>query len=1141
MPITAENFEKAQSILDAAKAGHKISPDKLAKLQADMDAFNQSYSPPTESYQPANTAVGGYQYEPSEEDFRSAFKNRDLRAQLGYGDEYGEESVGQSTVRDAIPGLAPKRSIEKLDKNSDEYKAYAQYAWEQAQKKDPSLKRYEDLSLLKNPFHKTIGAAVSLPAAAIGADKTLTGGIGKRSAIKMAGQGSRHAGASQTFVSPGEGTAEPQRNEARSQALENTLDTIERVSPGGVTAGQVGAYLAPFAPANIAARAIPEALGYEAAGGLTKAAIGGLTGGTVSAGEGAVQDVAENPEISGSEMFSRFLPRFGTGALMGSAGDLLSQATGKVAKSIQQDPRMRPGKMLKEGGGGFHFVKGVEAPTSVHENIAKGNVLGDPAWPTAIAANKVAPELQKSVTSQEHSAYKQVSDEIEAYKKSPEGKRKISAKPIVKNILDMFRSGSFEGPVTGDILHANQSAVKTFKEALTASSEVAHMNPGEAALYAQHNDGFILDSKTMKGLGIPVEQGKVAVMVPVKHDAGSLLALEDMIDDKLKMAGTPGGINDPIWKNINKATKEVRDQFGIHNPEFMDPGNPFYKASDVPAEPRVELDMPEEVGVNLPKHEAIPGIGGPQKGLSAKKPGGMYAIQPERPVVINDANSVRSSYVPGESEIGTLPPSALPSNPPIPDTIPPRDTQQIYRDPTPSQYQQGNVSMPQRRGMQAEEEAYRRQVDWDSNMSAQRRDADRMTRLREGEFVGNKPAESSNALTDEQQATEAAKKERTAKRKEAYMEAAGPATAPVGKRAQAAKAAETAKEPNQFEGQFDTPAFEVNTPSRGNEMPNMGEESAKRAYEPGEAIPNAGTFKLDDVVHEINQSGGVDRAGKLNRGMRPQSSAKEAALYAGKTPEEATKIASNLEYPIDISVDNGNVMVRDGRHRLDEAKKAGATHIKARIRKFNKRGQAEEVGIVALEINPKQQGKFEETLDDGTKVSGLSALRHRQHKALEAVNKTKQGTGAGSDKIALNKVLRYGTSPDGYHDDIEVLNEAKKLGLDQQLREVGATNVYPGMHERAWFGSSGGIGNKFIDVLGMRGIPLMEAISGAERNPFRAVPTSPAGRIQEYLYRTAPSELLNQRAGLGGARFGNEVADSDTVKQFREQMEQNDY
>jgi hypothetical protein len=131
------------------------------------------------------------------------------------------------------------------------------------------------------------------------------------------------------------------------------------------------------------------------------------------------------------------------------------------------------------------------------------------------------------------------------------------------------------------------------------------------------------------------------------------------------------------------------------------------------------------------------------------------------------------------------------------------------------------------------------------------------------------------------------------------------------------------------------------------EQRKMAEESAARAYEPGVAVPNEGTFKERDVLSVIEKGGGVAGASKLNKGMRENPN---DPLFAGKSPEEATRIANSLEYPIDIAVDGDNVMLRDGRHRLEAAQKAGATSILARVRSFRADGKAEEVGVMVVPI-----------------------------------------------------------------------------------------------------------------------------------------------------------------------------------------------
>jgi hypothetical protein len=361
----------------------------------------------------------------------------------------------------------------------------------------------------------------------------------------------------------------------------------------------------------------------------------------------------------------------------------------------------------------------------------------------------------------------------------------------------------------------------------------------------------------------------------------------------------------------------------------------------------------------------------------------------------------------------------------------------------------------------------------------------------------------------------------------------------------------------------------------------IAEDSFNRSYEEGVAVPNEGNYTPEYVLDEVKKNGGVDGAARLNKGMRdmtkPMSAYKDA-----KTPQEATKIATSLEHPIELAIDNGTTVLRDGRHRLEAAKRAGATEIKARVRVFRPDGKAEEAAIINLPIgksqsksgsktvlvprarNSRQIEKIQQdiaedlqgiskdsdwlkkvdkafretrdqfepneftpgemTLDDGTKVTGLSALQRKHHELLKEIDEMKLDTSSKSKTAILNKIKAFASGQNGTADK-ELLEQAKKLGLEKELRQVAATRVVPGLktagspleNEKGIFT---GLKNAGIQ----RVLPVLEAVGNVPGNPFIANPNTPAGRIQKYLFENSAKNLLNFEGGRLG-RFGNEVND----------------
>ena len=75
--------------------------------------------------------------------------------------------------------------------------------------------------------------------------------------------------------------------------------------------------------------------------------------------------------------------------------------------------------------------------------------------------------------------------------------------------------------------------------------------------------------------------------------------------------------------------------------------------------------------------------------------------------------------------------------------------------------------------------------------------------------------------------------------------------------------------------------------------------------------------------------------------MRDMTTAR--APYKGSTGAGAEKIATSLRFPVRVHVEPGDagkmrVIVNDGRHRMQAAREAGATHIRATVIEYGPRG-----------------------------------------------------------------------------------------------------------------------------------------------------------------------------------------------------------
>lgn len=98
------------------------------------------------------------------------------------------------------------------------------------------------------------------------------------------------------------------------------------------------------------------------------------------------------------------------------------------------------------------------------------------------------------------------------------------------------------------------------------------------------------------------------------------------------------------------------------------------------------------------------------------------------------------------------------------------------------------------------------------------------------------------------------------------------------------------------------------------------------------------------AARAIARMGGVLSGSHLRSGMRAESQAYHAGLFASaRSATAAQRIADRLD-PIRVRLDRGGTMhIADGRHRASAAKAAGATHIRAHIQAMGRDGSVQTV------------------------------------------------------------------------------------------------------------------------------------------------------------------------------------------------------
>lgn len=1254
MPINESNWRRAAAELEKAKRDPNSNPERISKIEMNLNSFLESapssafaeqpageqYGPPeapvvpTQDRNAPRGSVGGYFYEPSVEEFRSAVQDPSVRENIGLTGSYrADNTAGRSYLESQSPDLAAlaQTDVNKLGEQSDEYKKYADYAYNQAAQKDPSISRYSDLGITSNPFKKSMGAVIKYgPAAALGAEKTLTLGLGRGSVAQaMVSEpiepGSRAARVGRANQSE----SQSQADLAAQKYVTEGAKTLESLSPAANTIGQIGAYAVPIAPANVAARELQGALGYAANNPFTKAGIGSLVGGTVSAGEGAAQDIAENPNISGEELLSNSVPRAVTGAIGGGVGDILAQGSNKTQHSFEESPRWSGIKNQKDVGGGTNLITGVQSSPAVRENITAAQSPRGFKHPRDIAAEKVAPQISESLDKQLTSEASKINKQIEDYTASPEGQELHSADPAVDRLLSMADKGTVSMPVSGATVSANRPAADTIRKNLQEFADFAHVSPEEAKSITQQHGGRILTDKQSNVLGLPSESGKVHVVVPAKFNAEALLKKEDQIARNLKYDTKEGGVDNPILQEMNQAFKEIRDKFKYKDPNAVSPPSPEpfaeRRSPDRPTNEQWQaMQRPKGVNANTPISE-IPkdaessvGVGDTEKpaafsepvpvgevrgnkryqepsvseygqmanGDNVDKSGNGYQrlvdtedfapgyrlrTNPNEISSLNklaeetDAISGKSSGTPPEDYVPEFPkneseqtwngnpfprdkspfsPSHIGRNPHSdwapnedlytanpPESIPaesykseqPSGTapDNVIKLPTPSERVQSKIDADHEEfinNIKAEEESpnYPKPKEpWypEGHIQSYDKQGRPLYANKDGGLTPFKPQRPKSEQPPKSLFPEVADQKGIADKTELAQANQTPDVGKVKEIVSKTDEAANGLTPEELD------AIHSYTSRRGEKVGSEEWKSATKkltvdkptaggALYHGTRLPQA---NIDEIlktgkVHfnkptSTSYNDGIASAMAYSRGNRG-----EAVIFEIPEVDNGVSLASK-KLGVAGTNNEKEILLNDKHFEVTGSKK-------------NKDGDL----VVSLKQTTPSQ--MEATLDDGTKVYGFSALRRKQHEALDKLNEAKKGAGAATKEGGHTRVLGYksGGRP---HADEALANEADKLGLRQQLEEVPATAEFPNLRARSWGGGGEGPMNALKDALGFRADALLGAIAGEPRNPYTALPNTPAGRIQQYLFRQGVPmrPLLEAKGGLAGARYGNEFAD----------------
>ena len=152
-------------------------------------------------------------------------------------------------------------------------------------------------------------------------------------------------------------------------------------------------------------------------------------------------------------------------------------------------------------------------------------------------------------------------------------------------------------------------------------------------------------------------------------------------------------------------------------------------------------------------------------------------------------------------------------------------------------------------------------------------------------------------------------------------------------------------------------------------------------------------------------------------------------------------------------------------------------------------------------VEPDKYNQLTHSFDDGTEVSGFSALQAKHHQELSNLEKIKEAVGYNRKNGIQAEINSYRRNPTKSETDDILLEEAKKAGVNSELDMVAGMHGYQDLLNKARFEQlAKPIGKYEAIVKGgkLRANPILRALAGQSTNPFNNDLT-PAGRILKEL------------------------------------------
>lgn len=661
-----------------------------------------------------------YFFEPSVAEVREMYrKDPELIKKLGLSTKW---QTGISVPQTSMPimdasGHAPagwniqpaKTFIDTLSDTEEPYTELANYLWEQrladARQRGEVVKRYRDIHLAPGQLKDLVKGGAEYVAtrqvapAAMGAAKGYS--MGQAAPLYDAARDmydynqSRAEGRTippehQVVTDPMTGmpmgTNETQPAPYDSRDLPPSSRELELRSPLADMAGGIAAYGLPGNPANLAEKGLSTAMGYAKSGvggRLMNSAISGAGANVLESAVGqASRQLGEHQppgdwfsdipsavgEAAGSYDIEQAAVDTAFGAGGGLLGDIISQSAGGMRNAYRESRRdLQP---VINAGGDTAMWGGVDAPPQVEADLKEASKVRAVGSPGAIAADRLAPRIQKSLLDQQKKEKDLIAKQSEEYFSHPVyGQIRTSARPLVESLINLAQQGRVNSPLSGGRVAFNRDNIRKIREEFGSNwAEITQVPREQAGEFVAAHDGVVIDNGlALELFDADVPPNMVPVIVVDPMSAREVTAAEDWINDRLRHAKVQGGNNDPVYMAMDAGAKQMRDKFPLWRDEagnLVNPppetrsSQPYSPSGDIPppADPSQAVSVipkPREVGETRPRPEAKPGVGpgrprmfGPFDMRAAQQGGERASIMP-RPRDIVDRPRMVYEATPG--------------------------------------------------------------------------------------------------------------------------------------------------------------------------------------------------------------------------------------------------------------------------------------------------------------------------------------------------------------------------------------------------------------------------------------------------------------------------------------------------------------